>query len=281
MPERHAAFGRLLLQHLQGTKIEGPVHRREHPGYGARMLQSTQDQPLVGPVYDDGSPVIPQMEVFGPLAVIPVQGVLGKGMSCLDLMCGGCDYSHIAQFIELAKANPAVQTVIFDIDSPGGSAQGAPECASVVADLAASKDTIAFTDDCCCSAAYFLASQCGEIAATNTAIVGSIGTVLAAQDTSREWEMKGIKLELFTSSPLKAAGMDGKPWTDADRAFFTERMNQADSWIKGSVRNGRPQIAEEALQGQWFYAQFALQLGVVDVLVSSIDDVVAAAFGVN
>jgi ClpP class serine protease len=73
-------------------------------------------------------------------------------------------------------------------------------------------------------------------------MVGNVGTILCGVDSSANWAQQGLKLELFTSSPLKATGVAGKPWTEADRAYLTERMLQADARIKAAVRSGRPQI---------------------------------------
>jgi signal peptide peptidase SppA len=274
-PDIHASFGRLLVEHMKGREIEGVAHQRTALPYADCGKAGRQ---IVGPIdTETGQPYVPQMEVFGSIAIIPVQGVLGKKLSMLDLYCGGCDYAHISEFIEMAASDPEIKSVIFDFDSPGGQAKGAPECAEQVAKLSAIKSTIAFTDGMLCSAAYFLGSQCGEILATRTSTVGSIGTILAVVDSSRQWEIEGLKLELFASGPLKATGADGKPFTDADRAYLQERMEQADSWIKDAVRKGRPSIAEEALQGQWFYGQFALGLGVIDAVAEDLDAVITAA----
>jgi len=175
-------------------------------------------------------------------------------------------------------ADPSIKTVIFDINSPGGSTRGALECAGVIAKLTLAKETIAYSSDCCCSAAYWLASQCGEIIAAPSATIGNVGTILACVDDSRQWEIAGLKLELFVSSPLKATGWSGKPFTDADRAYLQERMEQADAWIKEAVQRGRPNIPEGFDLGQWFFGQYAMPVGLVDALSPCIEDVVAAVF---
>ena len=102
---------------------------------------------------------------------------------------------------------------------------------------------------------------------------------LAGVDSSANWAAEGFKLELFTSSPLKATGIDGKPWTDADRAYLTERVLQADARIKAGVRAGRPRLSESALDGRWFFAENALELGVVDAIASDIEEVLSALLG--
>ena len=275
-PEVHSQWGRLLHEHIKGREITSPVFPRTRQTYGD---PNRGCRAIVGPVdAESGEALVPQMEVCGPVAIIPVQGVLGRKLSMLDLWCGGCDYEHIAAFCDMAMGDDEIKTVIFDFNSPGGSARGVLECAQEITELTAVKRTIAYTADTMASAAYFLASQCSEIHASPTSTVGSIGTILACIDDSRAWEIEGYKLELFTSSQLKATGMSGKPFTDADRAYLTERMQQADLWIKDAVHRGRPNIPESLDIGQWFYGQYAVALGIVDGIVSCIDDVVSAAF---
>jgi protease-4 len=216
------------------------------------------------------------MSIIGPLAIIPVHGVLGKNLSYLDLWCGGCDYCYVSEFAEQSMNDPSIESIVFDFDTPGGMAAGCQECAADIAALAKAKPTFAFTENQCCSAGYWLASQCHELWAAPTAMVGNVGTILCGVDSSANWAQQGLKLELFTSSPLKATGVAGKPWTDADRAYLTERMLQADARIKSAVRAGRPQLRESALDGRWFFAENSLTLGVVDAIASNLEEVLEA-----
>ena len=268
LPEKHVAMGMILQQHLKAANFPQPrPMRSDVPGV---------DKPVVGPVYaDDGEPVIEQMQTGGGLAIIPVHGVLGRHLDSLDLMCGGCDYDHVSQMTELANEDPSIHTIIYDFNTPGGQAVGNPECAM---DIAASpKRTLAYFDQQCASAGYFLAAQCDEIHAAPSAITASIGSYMAAIDNSREWEMLGWKLQLFRSGNLKAAGEDGKAWTPEELKHFQGLAMFAGNTFKNAVLAKRPQIAADTMEGQWMFAEQGLSLGLIDGLANKLQDVVTAA----
>ena len=96
-------------------------------------------------------------EKFPPHAIIPVHGVIGKGLSDMEKLCGCCDIEDVEEMLEDAVKDPEITTIIFDIDSPGGCSVGVPELANRI--KACPKNTIAFTDEEACSAAYWLGSQ--------------------------------------------------------------------------------------------------------------------------
>jgi protease-4 len=219
------------------------------------------------------------MVVVGPIAVIPVHGAFGKKLSYLDLWCGGCDYRYVAEFAEQARNDPSIESTVFDFATPGGMSAGCQECGDTIAALSKAKPTLAYSEDECCSAGYWLASQCREFWASPTAIVGNVGTILCGVDSSANWEQQGYKLELFASSPLKATGVDGKKWTDDNHAYLRERMLQCDARIKAAVRTGRPQLSESALDGRWFFAENSLALGLVDALATDLEEALSELFG--
>lgn len=269
IPAVHASWGKILHDRINsGVLVEPP--KMEMPG---------EDDDIVGPVtYDeDGNPepFIEQMQKGNGVAIIPVHGVLGRHLSFLDLFCGGCDYEYVMQMIALAGADPAVHTIIFDFNSPGGCSIGNNECAEAIASC--EKKTVAYFDEVCGSAAYLLASQCDEIFAAQSAITGSIGSYMALLDSSREWELQGLKLELFRSGPLKAIGLDGKTVTDEERAYVQSQVDYAAGKFKAAVLAKRPGISADAMQGQTFFASQCIDNGLVDGLANHLLDVVNAA----
>lgn len=272
-------FHELLQRAMAGQDVQ--AHPRSHLAAADRLPELSHfagaqaQRPIVGPVdRETGTPIVEQMFTAGPVAIIPVHGVLGNKLSLIDLYCGSVDYTHIAQFVRMADGEPGIEAIMFDFDSPGGMSAGCMECAEVIEELSSRKPTFAFVDGKCCSAAYWLASQCKELWATRTSQIGNVGTILAGVDSSANWAQEGYKLELFTSSPLKATGTPGKPWTDADRSYLQERMQQADDRIKNAVKRGRPQMDPTTLDGRWFWAENSVELGVCDAIAADLEQAV-------
>jgi ClpP class serine protease len=262
--EKHRSMGQILQQHVRGELQAEPMPR----------FRAAVEPGVVGPVDDDGTPLVPQMEIIGNIAIIPVQGVLGRHLDFLDLWCGGCDYDHVCEMAELADANPFVAKILFNISSPGGSATGNPEAAARIAAL--DKPTIAYGDEMIGSAAYWLASQCDAIFVAPSMQIGSIGSYLAAIDTSREFEMQGWKLMLFRSGDLKGSQVDGHEWTQKEIDYFQQQVSYVGNMFKQGVLSNRPQIAAEDMQGQGFFGAQAVDKGLADGVCDDICTLLAA-----
>ena len=175
------------------------------------------------------------MQVGHGVAIIPVFGILGRHLSFLSLFCGGCDYEHVCEMTEIADADPSIQTILYNFNSPGGQHIGMIESMQKIGKVG--KKKVAYFDKCCGSAAFGLAAVCDEIYCAPTAQAGCIGSYMACMDTSREWEMLGWRLELFRSGKYKAAGEEGKEWTDDERAWFQQQTEYAAKQFKDAIQN--------------------------------------------
>lgn len=257
------------------------VHTAMWQQLRARMANGQID-PVVSEDESSGAPRPPETEVGNGIAIIPINGILGKRLSMLEMMCGGCDLDYVtAQLIE-ADEDQDVHTIIMDFNSPGGLYTGLPEAAALIADIATRKTVISFTDVFCCSAAYWLASQANEFYSTRSACVGSIGGFIAACDTSGEWEKEGLVLELFRSGSLKAMGIDGKKWEQNERDFVQARVDKQCAEFRSDVlkgRNNRPSGAD--MQGQSFDGDQAVTVALVDANVKNLQQVIDAALAAH
>ena len=210
------------------------------------------------------------------VAVIEVHGIIGKNLSQLETMCGGVDVNSIEDAIDAGLADPAVSSILLHFDSPGGVVTGVPELAACIREADQVKPVYGFTDGQCCSAAYWLASQCRALACTVSADVGSIGVYMALCDDSAWWQKEGYKLELIKAGAHKAAGISGQPLHPADRALMQADVDAIYGMFTGDVRAGRgADMADQTMQGQTFMGANALAVGLVDEIVPGIDDMIA------
>lgn len=284
-PDKHISMGRLLQQHLAGKL---PANLATPPVSPEALLRLESEASVgssaagvVGPTWEDGSPVIPQMEIRNGIALIPVSGVLGKRLSFLELWCGGCDYEHISEMIDLALEDVSVHTVIFNFNSPGGMVIGMAELGEKIKAAGEMVNTIAYADMVCCSAAMWLAVCCNEIYFAPSAAVGSIGVYMAGLDVTREWEMLGWKLELFQSGALKGVGIEGKAWTDEERKFLQARVDRDGARFRSHVRSRRGDVADSTMQGQWFDGSECVALGLCDRVVPELKELIVAVLSVE
>lgn len=199
------------------------------------------------------------------IATIKVDGVIGKKLpKWLAEMFGMTDIDEIGAMIELANKDPEVRGIMLDVDSPGGSVTGVPEVAEQI--RASGKPVFAYSDGLMASAAYWLASGASGIFAASSALVGSIGVFIPIADMRRMYEMAGIEMEIIKAGELKAAGYPGTSLTQGQRDDFRQSVEHVYNLFTSfvSARQGQDVVPPSAMQGQDFYGDQAVSVGLVD-----------------
>ena len=211
------------------------------------------------------------------VAVIRVSGTIVKGVSALVAWYFGfARLEAIDAALDEIANRGNVRAIVFAFDSPGGYTTGVEECAASIAAASSAVPTFAYSDTMCCSAAYWLASQCsGGIVAANSADIGCVGTYMALYDYSAWLEQQGIKLHLVRAGNMKGLGVFGKELTEEERAFLQAEVDAINAQFLAAVHEGRhaagaPAIAEADLQGQWFSGRDAVTKGLADSTAPSL-----------
>jgi signal peptide peptidase SppA len=211
------------------------------------------------------NPARKQFDIYNGTAVIPVQGVIGRKFSEMLYESGVTSTDILDRMIQVAAADPQIKSIMLVFDSPGGMAMGTPEVASTIKRATTTKCVMAYADGLLGSAAYWMASQCSAIYATESADVGSIGAYLAVLDQHRAAEMQGIKVRLFNGgATYKGMGYPGTELTKEQEMILEKRVKTLSDEFKQAVRNGRGNIKDEVMQGQSFSAGEAKANGLVD-----------------
>ncbi len=217
-------------------------------------------------------------ELRDGLATVRIHGTMLRQVSprqkAIAAICGVrlCSMEETAAALLQAAADPAVHTILLDIDSPGGTVNGTPELAQVVRTIAKDRHVYAFTAGQCCSAAYWVASQADVIYAAPSATVGSIGVILPVVDSSALYDRCGLKMEVFSAGKYKSTGMDGTSLTEEQRDRLTQQVNATWARFKQAV-NRRRAIDEADMEGQSFYGVEARDIKIVDAVTSSLEHV--------
>lgn len=209
------------------------------------------------------------------IALINVEGIIGKRLSGLDIACGGCDLNNVSDAIDEAMANENVKTIVFYINSPGGTVTGVPELAEKISEISKVKNTIAYVDILCASAGYYLASQCNSILSAPSADLGSVGVYSLYLDETRALENEGLKVNAISAGKYKLSGASFKPMTDEERAMFQADVDKLYVAFKEAVTSKR-NIKDEYLQGQCFTGEDLINFGFVDGFANSLDEVLFA-----
>ena len=213
--------------------------------------------------------VAPVAYVQDGVGVIPISGVIGKGLSPLEKMMGAVDVNEISATVDAMAADPAVEKIAFNISSPGGTVTGVEELANKIRDL--KKPTMAYTDSEMASAAYWLGSQADRVVASPSATVGSVGVYMAIPDMSKLYESQGVRMVVIKSSgsPLKGAGIEGTSLSDEQLADLQASVDGIHEDFKAAIRAKRKMVADSALRGQVFSGKQAAAQGLVTGLADS------------
>jgi signal peptide peptidase SppA len=257
-PSVRAGYERLLLSFMAGTPAPLPSLAERQPEYSARKTDAVRADRYVDNI----------LEVDGKRAIIHVDGAIDRHLSALDRLCfEAVDLNDVNRALVRVESDNTVEDVLVAINSPGGTVNGVPETAAKIAALAEKKNVFAFIDGKGCSAAYWLAAACDQIFSTPSSTVGSIGVYIKLLDESRYLESEGLKIETVKDGKLKAAGASWKPLTDDERAHYQATVNQIGKMFRAAVNAKRPQVTQEAMEGQSFFGDSALAAGLVDALV--------------
>lgn len=227
-----------------------------------------------------------RLNVQAGVAVIPLKGVLTPNPSFLSILFGGSSGGLLGFRSDLREAigHSDVEAIVLDVNSPGGSVslieETTDEFAAAIAD--SGKEVVAVANTMMGSAAYQIASQAGELVASPSSFVGSIGTYVMHQDWSAANEQMGVRPTYISAGRFKVEGNMHEPLGDAARAAIQSEVDDFYSVFVAQVARGRGATSEEVRagygEGRVLTAHRAVEAGLAD-RVATLDQVIAELAG--
>ena len=212
----------------------------------------------------------PAPYVVDGVGIVPIVGVIGKGLSPLEKMMGAVDVNDVSAAIDAFAANPEVEKIALQVSSPGGTVTGVEELANKVRNVG--KPTMAYTDSEMASAAYWIGSAADRVVASPSSTVGSIGVYMAIPDYSEAAKMAGIKMVVIKSGKFKGAGIEGTSLDEGQMSNLQEGVDTIHAEFKEAVNMKRKMVKAEAMEGQTFSGKQAAAQGLVTGLADSFND---------
>jgi signal peptide peptidase SppA len=210
----------------------------------------------------------PGYELDGGVAVIRFEGVVSKRDSIWSRFFGGrAVTTRAAASLKAAVADPAVKSILFIVDSPGGTVDGTADLGDALFAARAQKPVVAFAEDLMASAAYWIGAQASELVGNATAAVGSIGVFSVLPDISRLAKNVGIEVNVVRSAPGKGTGTMGAAVTDAQLADVQKHVDALHQQFVGAVARGRGISIEKTVSladGRLHVGQAAVTAGLLD-----------------
>lgn len=205
------------------------------------------------------------LSIAGSTAILPVIGPIFPRANLMTLS-GASSVQSLAYDFNLALQENFINTIILNIDSPGGEITGISEFSDMIFKAQAKKQVIAYVMGLGASAAYWIASSASEIILSDTGEVGSIGVVAAYTSRKKEREKHGIEDYEIVSSQSPNKRPD--PSTDVGRSQIQATVDQlADVFIAAVARNRGVQAAdvlERFGKGGMLVGKSAIESGLAD-----------------
>lgn len=206
------------------------------------------------------------VELRDGVAILPVSGPLFRYANLFTAISGATSYELLARDFEAALNNPQVRSILLAIDSPGGEANGVSEFADQVFQARGTKPVVAYVGGMAASAAYWIASAADEIVVGDTALLGSIGTVMTITDTRARDEKNGVRTYEVVSSQSPYKRND--PATPEGRLRYQALVDSLSEVFVNKVASYRgvdpATVLSDFGQGDVFVGQAAVAAGLAD-----------------
>jgi signal peptide peptidase SppA len=248
-------------------------------GAGDRYVGALNGGP--SPLAQGGDLVTSRTDQQTPgVLVVPVRGVIAAHADLFTDVSAISSYDEISDTVRAGVADPKVGTIVLDINSPGGSAAGAHECAAVLLEARQSKRLVAQVNHECCSAAFWLACCAHEIVSTPSGLCGSVGVYSMHQDLSKALDQVGIKVTYVSEGEFKIDGNETEPLSETGRARMQVIVGHFYDLFTQDIAAGRGRSVADVRagfgKGNVVTATEAVSLGMVD-RIDTLDQTVARA----
>lgn len=258
VPTKLVEIQEIYLRHVRGERLD-PEQLAATIGRAGPPRRLEQRPDHQGPGYD----------LVNGVAVLPIEGVLGKKMNLLHAISGGASTELIGQALRQALDDPGVRAILLKIDSPGGAVDGTAELARTIYRLRGQKPIVGYTDGCMASAAYWIGSAADRLVISgDTVEVGSIGVIASHVDLSKWEEMRGIKTTEIVAGKYKRIASAYAPLTTEGRASLQDQVDYVYSAFVEAVATHRgvpaARVVADMADGRVFIGRQGITAGLVD-----------------
>lgn len=210
------------------------------------------------------------------VAVIPISGPIFRKANLFTEISGATSIEVLAKDIQQARDDRSVRSIVLEINSPGGEADGTSELAQLIYEMRGEKPLVAYVSHLGASAAYWLASAADEIVANDAASLGSIGVVASVCIHKDKNHLEFVS----SQSPNKRPN----PETESGRSQIQEWLDSLGEVFINTVARNRDMTPEQVIdqggRGGLKVGQKAVDAGLADRL-GTLESVIAQLASVD
>ncbi|MBI5391620.1 signal peptide peptidase SppA [Candidatus Woesearchaeota archaeon] len=205
--------------------------------------------------------------IGGKIIVVPLNGVIQVGSAGNPLFFSSDTIvsGQVVKQLEELQKDDSVKAVLFEMNSPGGSAIASQEIADAIKKL--HKPTSTVIREVGASGGYWIASSTDKIYASPMSITGSIGVISSYLQFSDLFEKYGVTYERLVAGKYKDVGTPYKNLTTEERALLQQKLDLIHTYFIQTVAANR-HLSEEKIRtlatGEFYLGTEAKDLGLID-----------------
>ncbi len=173
--------------------------------------------------------------------------------------------------IESLKNFPNLKGVLLIIDSPGGGLSASIEIADMLAELNTQIPVVSYVRGTMASGSYYAGMYSRFIVANRGAMIGSIGVIFNGYNIEELLGKIGVQSQGLKAGEFKEVGTMTRKWSDNERAYLQNVLNQQYAMFVRDVANARAKTLGNLdyriyAEGKIFNAYDAKEVGLIDLV---------------
>ncbi len=182
--------------------------------------------------------------------------------------------------LKQAAEDDDIKAVLLRVNSPGGTSAAGQEIYMQVVKVRKSKPVVVSIADIGASAAYLISSPATKIMASESSLVGSIGTIIVVPNYEGLFGKIGVDYTIISQGKYKDMGNPGRRLTEEEKEILTKQSRQVyDQFIDdvAKARGLKRSKVEKLATGQAFLGSEGIKNGLIDEIGNFQDAIDLAA----
>jgi protease-4 len=202
------------------------------------------------------------------LVILPISGAINLGKeSSKDLKSDKIESYSLSLTLRELREDESIDTVILEIDSPGGSAEASEIIHREILKLKAKKKVIAYFQNVAASGGYYIATASDKIYSTPLTITGSIGAFLIRGNLKSFYNRLGITKDRIEFYPLRDIYSEYGELSEESKQYLNSEIKRVNGIFYQRVIDSRKKSLKEMSklgEGRVFTGKTFLASGMVD-----------------
>ena len=203
------------------------------------------------------------------IGVVPISGTIMTEEETSLLSGSSISSRKIASQLYSLRDDTSVQSILLDINSPGGSAVATEEIAKAVKNVSHTKPVYALVNDVGASGAFWISVTANKSYASPMSTLGSIGVTSATLSYEEFIDKHNITYRKLTAGEYKDLGSPFREMTDKEKEMMQGMLDELHSRFINHTAESRNMSVEEVKKyadGRVFLGSTAHKAGFIDEL---------------